>query len=54
MHDPGAGEFVYATEPVRREIGPGQEAAENVHAERVVDAPASARDALAVSSAAST
>jgi hypothetical protein len=31
---PGAGEFVYATEPVRREIGPGQEAAENVHAER--------------------
>jgi hypothetical protein len=31
---PGAGEFVYATEPVLRRLGPGQEAAENVHAER--------------------
>jgi hypothetical protein len=31
---PGAGEFVYATEPVLRAIGPGQQAAENVHAER--------------------
>jgi len=31
---PGSGEFVYATAPVRRKIGPGQEAAENVHAER--------------------
>jgi hypothetical protein len=31
---PGAGEFVYATEPVMRRIGPGQETAENVHAER--------------------
>lgn len=30
---PGAGEFVYATEPVLRRDGPGQEAAENVHAE---------------------
>jgi len=28
---PGAGEFVYATVPVRRAIGPGQEAPENVH-----------------------
>lgn len=31
---PGAGEFVYATEPVMRRLGPGQEAPENVHAER--------------------
>ncbi|MGE0741061.1 MAG: glycoside hydrolase/phage tail family protein [Hyphomonadaceae bacterium] len=31
---PGAGEFVYAAEPVLRRVGPGQEAAENVHAER--------------------
>ncbi|MGD9966967.1 MAG: glycoside hydrolase/phage tail family protein [Hyphomonadaceae bacterium] len=31
---PGAGEFVYATEPVLREIGPGEQAAENVHQER--------------------
>jgi hypothetical protein len=31
---PGAGEFVYATEPVLRRLGPGQEAPENVHAER--------------------
>lgn len=31
---PGAGEFVYATEPVLRSIGPGQQSAENVHAER--------------------
>ena len=31
---PGSGEFVYATTPVRRAIGPGQETAENVHAER--------------------
>jgi hypothetical protein len=31
---PGAGEFVYATEPVIRRVGPGQESAENVHAER--------------------
>ncbi len=31
---PGAGEFVYATEPVLRRLGPGSEAAENVHAER--------------------
>ena len=30
---PGAGEFVYATEPVLRRLGPGQEAPENVHAE---------------------
>lgn len=30
---PGAGEFVYATEPVMRRIGPGQEMPENVHAE---------------------
>lgn len=31
---PGAGEFVYATEPVLRTIGPGAQAPENVHAER--------------------
>ncbi|MGD9815056.1 MAG: glycoside hydrolase/phage tail family protein [Hyphomonadaceae bacterium] len=31
---PGAGEFVYATEPVLRDIGPGAQTAENVHAER--------------------
>lgn len=31
---PGAGEFVYASEPVLRGVGPGQQAAENVHAER--------------------
>lgn len=31
---PGAGEFVYATTPVHRLLGPGAEAAENVHAER--------------------
>lgn len=31
---PGAGEFVYATEPVLRRLGPGEETAENVHAER--------------------
>ena len=31
---PASGEFVYATEPVRRVIGPGQEAPENVHAEK--------------------
>lgn len=31
---PGCGEFVYATEPVRRRSGPGQETVENVHAER--------------------
>lgn len=31
---PGSGEFVYATDVVRQEIGPGQESAENVHAER--------------------
>jgi hypothetical protein len=30
---PGAGEFVYATQPVLRSIGPGEQAAENVHAE---------------------
>jgi hypothetical protein len=30
---PGAGEFVYATEPVWRDNGPGQQAPENVHAE---------------------
>ncbi|MFT3726326.1 MAG: glycoside hydrolase/phage tail family protein [Terricaulis sp.] len=30
---PGSGEFVYATEPVFRDIGPGQQAPENVHAE---------------------
>lgn len=30
---PGAGEFVYASEPVFRQIGPGQEMPENVHAE---------------------
>ncbi|MGE0828024.1 MAG: glycoside hydrolase/phage tail family protein [Hyphomonadaceae bacterium] len=29
---PGSGEFVYASEPVRRVIGPGREAAENMHA----------------------
>jgi hypothetical protein len=31
---PGAGEFVYATTPVLRRNGPGQEIAENVHIER--------------------
>lgn len=31
---PGAGEFVYATEPVFRRDGPGAEVAENLHAER--------------------
>ncbi|MBI3437828.1 MAG: glycoside hydrolase/phage tail family protein [Proteobacteria bacterium] len=31
---PGAGEFVYASELVLRNIGPGQQAAENVHLER--------------------
>ncbi len=31
---PGAGEFVYATEPVFRRDGPGKEVAENLHAER--------------------
>ena len=31
---PGSGEFVYATAPILHKIGPGQEAAENVHAER--------------------
>lgn len=31
---PGAGEFVYATEPVLRRIGPGRQTAENVHVER--------------------
>jgi hypothetical protein len=31
---PGSGEFVYATSPVLRRNGPGQEVAENVHAER--------------------
>lgn len=30
---PGAGEFVYATEPVLRNLGPGQQAAEDVHLE---------------------
>ncbi len=30
---PGAGEFVYATEPVHRKAGEGQQTAENVHAE---------------------
>jgi hypothetical protein len=30
---PGAGEFVYATEPVWRRSGPGQETPENVHVE---------------------
>jgi hypothetical protein len=30
---PGAGEFVYATDPVLRRLGPGQETPENVHAE---------------------
>ncbi len=32
---PGAGEFVYATEPVLRRLGPGQDVAENVHAEQM-------------------
>lgn len=31
---PGAGEFVYATTPILRKLGPGQEAAENLHAEQ--------------------
>ncbi|MEQ1618827.1 MAG: glycoside hydrolase/phage tail family protein [Terricaulis sp.] len=31
---PGSGEFVYATSPVLRRNGPGQEVAENIHAER--------------------
>ncbi|MES1157223.1 MAG: glycoside hydrolase TIM-barrel-like domain-containing protein [Alphaproteobacteria bacterium] len=31
---PGAGEFVYATAPIERVMGPGQEAPENVHAEK--------------------
>lgn len=31
---PGAGEFVYATQAVMRRMGPGQELAENVHAEQ--------------------
>jgi hypothetical protein len=31
---PGSGEFVYATTPVFRTIGPGQQTAENVQAER--------------------
>ncbi|MBS0384559.1 MAG: glycoside hydrolase TIM-barrel-like domain-containing protein, partial [Proteobacteria bacterium] len=31
---PGAGEFVYATEPVLRNMGPGRQVAENVHVER--------------------
>ncbi|WP_395645318.1 glycoside hydrolase TIM-barrel-like domain-containing protein [Terricaulis sp.] len=31
---PASGEFVYATEPVLRRSGPGQETAENVHVER--------------------
>ncbi len=31
---PGAGEFVYATQAVMRRMGPGQEIAENVHAEQ--------------------
>jgi hypothetical protein len=31
---PGSGEFVYAAEPVMRRVGPGQETAENVHAEQ--------------------
>ncbi len=31
---PGAGEFVYAAEPVLRSVGPGAEVAENVHMER--------------------
>lgn len=30
---PGAGEFVYATTPIVRRLGPGQEAPENQHAE---------------------
>lgn len=29
---PGSGEFVYATTPVRRVLGPGREVSENVHA----------------------
>jgi len=31
---PGAGEFVYATQTVMRQLGPGQEIAENAHAEQ--------------------
>ncbi len=31
---PGSGEFVYASLPIFRKSGPGQEAAENMHAER--------------------
>lgn len=31
---PGAGEFVYAAEPIRRAFGPGREVAENMHAEQ--------------------
>jgi hypothetical protein len=31
---PGAGEFVYATTPVARKLGAGQEAPENLHAEQ--------------------
>ncbi|HRO03567.1 MAG TPA: hypothetical protein PLS69_08195, partial [Terricaulis sp.] len=31
---PGAGEFVYATTPILRQLGPGAEAAENLHAEQ--------------------
>ena len=31
---PGSGEFVYATQEVRRKIGPGQETPENVHVEQ--------------------
>jgi len=31
---PGSGEFVYATTPVLRRLGPGQEIVENVHAEQ--------------------
>ena len=30
---PGAGEFVYATEPVLRQAGPGRQVAENLHVE---------------------
>jgi hypothetical protein len=30
---PGAGEFVYASAPVHRRLGPGREASENLHAE---------------------
>jgi hypothetical protein len=30
---PGAGEFVYATEVIRRNVGPGADIAENMHAE---------------------